>query len=334
MPASPTSDLAAKGISGAWEEVPGQMPDGAVIIAAITSCTNTSNPRNVIAAGLLARNANRLGLTRKPWVKSSLAPGSKTVALYLDETGLMSELEAARFRRRRLRLHHLQRHVRRTGSGDPAGDHRPRPVRHCRVVRQPQLRRPDSPVRQAGLPRFAAAGRGLRDRRYHPFRYREGCAGRGGWQGNPPERHLAERRRNRRGGQGIGEAGTVPQRLHPDVRHARGARPESGAAVRLASEEHLHPPSAVLGRRTGRRAPAHGHASAGGAAGQHHHRPPVAFQRDHARQRRRRIPGENGPAGRGLQLLRHPSRRPPDRAARHLRQSETVQRNGAQRTAG
>jgi iron-sulfur-dependent 2-methylisocitrate dehydratase len=92
-----TSDLAAQGISGQWDEVPGQMPDGAVIIAAITSCTNTSNPRNVIAAGLLARNANKVGLTRKPWVKSSLAPGSKTVALYLDEAGLTSELEQLGF---------------------------------------------------------------------------------------------------------------------------------------------------------------------------------------------------------------------------------------------
>ena len=92
-----TSDLAARGIAAAWEKVPGQMPDGAVIIAAITSCTNTSNPRNVIAAGLLARNANRLGLTRKPWVKSSLAPGSKTVALYLDEAGLTDELEQLGF---------------------------------------------------------------------------------------------------------------------------------------------------------------------------------------------------------------------------------------------
>ncbi|QTT90018.1 Fe/S-dependent 2-methylisocitrate dehydratase AcnD [Pseudomonas chlororaphis] len=92
-----TSDLAAKGIAGQWEEVPGQMPDGAVIIAAITSCTNTSNPRNVIAAGLLARNANKLGLTRKPWVKSSLAPGSKTVAMYLDEAGLTLELEQLGF---------------------------------------------------------------------------------------------------------------------------------------------------------------------------------------------------------------------------------------------
>ena len=92
-----TSELAAKGIAGKWDEVAGQMPDGAVIIAAITSCTNTSNPRNVIAAALLARNANRLGLTRKPWVKSSLAPGSKTVALYLEEAGLKSELEQLGF---------------------------------------------------------------------------------------------------------------------------------------------------------------------------------------------------------------------------------------------
>ncbi|WP_440784168.1 Fe/S-dependent 2-methylisocitrate dehydratase AcnD [Pseudomonas syringae] len=92
-----TADLAARGIAGKWDEVPGQMPDGAVIIAAITSCTNTSNPRNVISAGLLARNANRLGLARKPWVKSSLAPGSKTVALYLDAAGLTSELEQLGF---------------------------------------------------------------------------------------------------------------------------------------------------------------------------------------------------------------------------------------------
>jgi aconitate hydratase len=93
----PTSDLAARGISGIVENEPGLMPDGAVIIAAITSCTNTNNPRNMIAAGLLARNANRLGLTRKPWVKSSLAPGSKTVALYLEEAKLLPELETLGF---------------------------------------------------------------------------------------------------------------------------------------------------------------------------------------------------------------------------------------------
>lgn len=92
-----TTDLAARGIAGPWQQTPGLMPDGAVIIAAITSCTNTSNPRNVIAAGLLARNANRLGLQRKPWVKSSLAPGSKAVALYLEEAGLRHELEKLGF---------------------------------------------------------------------------------------------------------------------------------------------------------------------------------------------------------------------------------------------
>lgn len=93
----PTSELAAQGISGVVENEPGLMPDGAVIIAAITSCTNTSNPRNVIAAALLARNANAAGLKRKPWVKSSLAPGSKAVQLYLEEANLLPELEALGF---------------------------------------------------------------------------------------------------------------------------------------------------------------------------------------------------------------------------------------------
>ena len=93
----PTSELAARGIAGKVENEPGKMPDGAVIIAAITSCTNTNNPRNMIAAGLLARNANKRGLIRKPWVKSSLAPGSKTVALYLEEANLLPELEKLGF---------------------------------------------------------------------------------------------------------------------------------------------------------------------------------------------------------------------------------------------
>ncbi|MDA9297674.1 Fe/S-dependent 2-methylisocitrate dehydratase AcnD [Pseudomonadales bacterium] len=93
----PTSELAARGISGIIENEAGKMPDGAVIIAAITSCTNTSNPRNVIAAGLIARNANALGLTRKPWVKTSLAPGSKAVQLYLEDANLLPELEQLGF---------------------------------------------------------------------------------------------------------------------------------------------------------------------------------------------------------------------------------------------
>jgi len=97
-----TSDLHAQGIAGNLEsalaeEAEGKMPDGAVIIAAITSCTNTSNPRNVVAAGLIAKKANELGLVRKPWVKSSFAPGSKVARLYLEEAGLLKEMEKLGF---------------------------------------------------------------------------------------------------------------------------------------------------------------------------------------------------------------------------------------------
>jgi aconitate hydratase len=100
----PTSALNERGIAGdemlaaaKVEEADGLMPDGAVIIAAITSCTNTSNPRNVVAAGLVAKKANELGLVRKPWVKSSFAPGSKVAKLYLEEAGLLSEMEQLGF---------------------------------------------------------------------------------------------------------------------------------------------------------------------------------------------------------------------------------------------
>jgi len=100
----PVSELAVRDIAdkakleaGKSDEAKGLMPDGAVIIAAITSCTNTSNPRNVIAAGLIARNANAKGLVRKSWVKTSLAPGSKAVQLYLEEAGLLPELEKLGF---------------------------------------------------------------------------------------------------------------------------------------------------------------------------------------------------------------------------------------------
>jgi aconitate hydratase len=97
-----TADLAAKGIAVNYEackaqQQRGEMPDGAVIIAAITSCTNTSNPRNLVAAGLMAKRANALGLTRKPWVKSSFAPGSKVAKLYLEDSKLLVEMEQLGF---------------------------------------------------------------------------------------------------------------------------------------------------------------------------------------------------------------------------------------------
>ena len=74
-----------------------ELRDGAVLIAAITSCTNTSNPFVLMAAGLLARNAHRLGLRSKPWVKTSLAPGSRVVTDYLQDAGLLDELSSIGF---------------------------------------------------------------------------------------------------------------------------------------------------------------------------------------------------------------------------------------------
>ncbi|KII76371.1 Fe/S-dependent 2-methylisocitrate dehydratase AcnD [Vibrio renipiscarius] len=98
----PTSELTQRGIASQLQLnkdtlSDGVLPDGAVIIAAITSCTNTSNPRNVVAAALVAKKANQLGLTRKPWVKTSFAPGSKVAKLYLEEAGLLTELEQLGF---------------------------------------------------------------------------------------------------------------------------------------------------------------------------------------------------------------------------------------------
>ncbi|WP_114785766.1 Fe/S-dependent 2-methylisocitrate dehydratase AcnD [Vibrio tetraodonis] len=93
----PTAELGSKGITGKWDDSEGRLPDGAIIIAAITSCTNTSNPRNVVAAGLVAKKANQLGLERKPWVKTSFAPGSKVAKIFLEEAGLLPEMEKLGF---------------------------------------------------------------------------------------------------------------------------------------------------------------------------------------------------------------------------------------------
>ncbi len=89
---SAAKKVAVKGPAGEFE-----MENGAVVIAAITSCTNTSNPSVLMAAGLLAKNAVARGLKVKPWVKTSLAPGSKAVTEYLDKAGLLTPLEELGF---------------------------------------------------------------------------------------------------------------------------------------------------------------------------------------------------------------------------------------------
>ena len=80
-----------------YDDAEFDLDHGQVVIAAITSCTNTSNPDVMIGAGLVARNARERGLSRKPWVKTSLAPGSKVVTDYLERSGLMDDLEACGF---------------------------------------------------------------------------------------------------------------------------------------------------------------------------------------------------------------------------------------------
>ncbi len=90
-------DAAAEGVAVEYDGMRFKLDHGDVVIAAITSCTNTSNPEVMIGAGLLARNAREKGLTRKPWVKTSLAPGSKVVTDYLLKAGLMEDLESVGF---------------------------------------------------------------------------------------------------------------------------------------------------------------------------------------------------------------------------------------------
>ena len=85
-------DVVKQEINGADNSID-EISNGSVLIAAITSCTNTSNPAVMIAAGLVARNARSRGLQTRPWVKTSLAPGSKVVTKYLEETGLLDDLE-------------------------------------------------------------------------------------------------------------------------------------------------------------------------------------------------------------------------------------------------
>jgi aconitate hydratase len=143
-------------VIGRWEpekvdEGPGgefELRHGSVVIAAITSCTNTSNPSVMVGAGLLARNAVERGLERKAWVKTSLAPGSKVVTEYLEEAGLMPALEAL----------------------DLGSDPRARSGRLLRAQREQELRGTHQPGHASQLPGVASPRRGLRSGGSHGHR--------------------------------------------------------------------------------------------------------------------------------------------------------------------
>ena len=172
-----TSDLASRGIAGEWQENEDQMPDGAVIIAAITSCTNTSNPRNVVSAGLIARKANELGLTRKPWVKSSFAPGSKVARLYLEEAGLLPEMEKLGFG---IVGYACTTCNGMSGALDPVIQQEiiDRDLYTTAVLSgQSEFRRPNPPLCQTGVPCLSSIGGRLRNCRYDTFRHRKDTLG-------------------------------------------------------------------------------------------------------------------------------------------------------------
>ena len=145
---------------------------GAVVIAAITSCTNTSNPSVMVAAGLLAKNAVERGLDRRPWVKSSLAPGSKVVSDYFDARGPDAVPRGARVPHGRLRLHDVHRELGPAARARLEGDRRGRSRRVRGALGQPQLRGARAPRGEGELPREPAARRRVRARGSHGRRPR------------------------------------------------------------------------------------------------------------------------------------------------------------------
>ena len=150
--------------------------DGAVVIAAITTCTNTSNPAVLIGAGLLAKNAVERGLKTQPWVKTSLAPGSKVVTDYLAKAGLQAVSRRARLQPRRLRLHDVHRQQRSAARRRRRNGRRARPDRRRGALGQSQLRRPHPSASARELSGVAAAGRRVRAGRPHGHRSHDRAA--------------------------------------------------------------------------------------------------------------------------------------------------------------
>ena len=131
--------------------------------------------RSMIGAGLFARNALERGLSPPPWVKTSLAPGSRAVTTYLERAGLLASARGARLSRRGLWLHHLRRQVRAAEAGSGAKHRASGHERRGRALRQPQLRRPDPSARRRQLSLRTRPRHRLCARRPHHARYRDRC---------------------------------------------------------------------------------------------------------------------------------------------------------------
>ena len=207
---------------------------GAVVIAAITSCTNTSNPQVMIAAGLVAKKAVELGLRRRPWVKSSLAPGSRVVTDYYERAGLQRLPRRARLQHGRLRLHDLHRQLGPAARRGLGRDRRGRPRRVRGALGQPQLRGADPSRGEGELPRLAAARRRLRARRADGRRSRDGAARAGATTARDvyPARRVAELGRDRGDGRVVGARRDVHAHLRRRLHRRRGVAQPAGARRR------------------------------------------------------------------------------------------------------
>ena len=228
---------------------------GDVVIAAITSCTNTSNPSVMLAAGLVAKKAAARGLRAKPWVKTSLAPGSKVVTEYYDDTGLTPFLEQVGFY---TVGYGCTTCIGNSGPAPGAGgrrDRRRRPGRRLRPVGQPELRGPDQPARQGQLPGQPAARRGVRARRHRRRRSRPRAPGpRRRRRPGLPARPVAHPRRAGRGPVASDEARDLPSALRRHRAVERGVERDprqGGRALRVGRRLDVRPGAAVL-RRHGR----------------------------------------------------------------------------------
>jgi aconitate hydratase len=305
---------------------------GAVVLAAITSCTNTSNPSVMLGAGLLARNAVRKGLRAKPWVKSTLSPGSRVVTDYYEKADVLKDLEALGF--------YLAGYGCMTciGNSGPL----PEPIQAGRregeargergALGEPQLRGARQPAHALQLPGEPDARRGLRARRPHGHRPGARAARRRRRRAGVPARHLAV---------AAGDRGHDPleregRDVHAAVRHGhrgrRGvarARRADGRHLRVGPAEHLRRQPAVLRRDDD--GAAGGEAGGRRARARHvrrldHHRPHLAGGQHRRREPGRKVADRPRRQDARVQLVRRPPRAPRGDDARHLRQHPPAQR--------
>ena len=308
-----------------------ELDHGAVVIAAITSCTNTSNPEVMIAAALLAKKAAERGLAPKPWVKTSLAPGSRVVMDYYDRAGLTPWLDKVGFS---LVGYGCTTCIGNSGPLIPAvsaaiaeGD-----LAVCSVLsgnRNFEGRiHPETKLNYLASPplvvAYALAGTMDADLTTEPLGTGPAAAG-------LAARHLAFAGGDRRGHRLLPAPGHVHPRICAGVRRGRAVAVPAGPGrrhVRLEPCVDLRAPAAVL-RRAGagtRSAGRHrGRPGARPARRLGHHRPHLPRRGDQGRLPGREVPDRAPGAAAGLQLLRVPARQPRGDDPRHLRQHPSAQ---------